>query len=573
MSVSSLTPNLPKVQPTLVPMFSPDGQLGDIPSDRVAEAQKAGFKAGIEMIAPTGEMGVIPGDKYADAVAKGFKPKTAIETAQPRVGEQLEQPQGSLLRGLYSTTVGPLVDLAGSLKEYYQQRTENQSTLQNVIDASGGVVTMLKDAISDPKHPLHQLGEGLVKSALDQAQAVAHTTKDATQAEVAAIRALTRGDLATAKAKGIESAVNAIEAAGHSFATVLPGVGPAAAHAGEEIGKGNVAEGVGESVGLVGSVAVPAAAGELSKIAGKVLEPSKASTVNKIVAATSPKVGAGTFLESAQKALPELESLAKTSAPRNLAGVVKLTEEAGKQLESQFQSVLDSSINQIPVKSLKVKTDAIADAMENKVTDYLAEKYPAEAAKIKEQAAFYRGKEMTLEKLNDYRRSVNSENEVFYKKNNINRADALRDPSTAYRVAEGDAIRDLLYDKIADATGQDMRSLKQLQGSITEIRRAAQENFDRLTLKDAKLKGQSQTQRFMNVVEHTFSSHPVAGIRQLWNVLFPGSRELRIANSAARRAFNPTLQSAIGKMMHGATAGARASQVGAVLSGADQDQE
>lgn len=53
------------------------------------------------------------------------------------------------------------------------------------------------------------------------------------------------------------------EAIGHSAAGVLPLVGPAAAHAGERIGSGDIAGGIGESAAVLAPFAVPAAAGAI----------------------------------------------------------------------------------------------------------------------------------------------------------------------------------------------------------------------------------------------------------------------------------------------------------------------
>ena len=47
------------------------------------------------------------------------------------------------------------------------------------------------------------------------------------------------------------------EAAGHAVASVIPGIGPAAAHAGEAIASGDVAGGIGEGAGLIGAVESP----------------------------------------------------------------------------------------------------------------------------------------------------------------------------------------------------------------------------------------------------------------------------------------------------------------------------
>jgi len=64
-----LSAGVPSLQPPKATqtMISPDGQYGEIPVDRVQEAIKSGFKAGINMIAPDGSPGTIPIDSAHDA--------------------------------------------------------------------------------------------------------------------------------------------------------------------------------------------------------------------------------------------------------------------------------------------------------------------------------------------------------------------------------------------------------------------------------------------------------------------------------------------------------------------------
>lgn len=57
----------------MVPVFAPDGTLGDIPADRLQDAVKAGFKPGVNMTAPDGTKGVVPADRYVDAAKGGMK--------------------------------------------------------------------------------------------------------------------------------------------------------------------------------------------------------------------------------------------------------------------------------------------------------------------------------------------------------------------------------------------------------------------------------------------------------------------------------------------------------------------
>lgn len=56
-----------------VPIFAPDGTLGDIPAEQLAAAVKAGARPGVHVSAPDGTPGVIPADKTQDAVKQGAR--------------------------------------------------------------------------------------------------------------------------------------------------------------------------------------------------------------------------------------------------------------------------------------------------------------------------------------------------------------------------------------------------------------------------------------------------------------------------------------------------------------------
>lgn len=56
-----------------VPVFAPDGTLGDIPQGQLAAAVAKGFKPGVNMLSTDGQKGVVPADRYVDAVKAGNK--------------------------------------------------------------------------------------------------------------------------------------------------------------------------------------------------------------------------------------------------------------------------------------------------------------------------------------------------------------------------------------------------------------------------------------------------------------------------------------------------------------------
>lgn len=114
------------------------------------------------------------------------------------------------------------------------------------------------------------------------------------------------------------------EALGHTAAGLLPAIGPAAAHAGEKIGEGDVAGGLGEATGLL----LPSAASALPKGTGQAM------------------AGAGSKLYN--KALKPLRSVAERNPGKDLAQIglehnVPLTR-AGSEAVAGKVSQLESDV-------------------------------------------------------------------------------------------------------------------------------------------------------------------------------------------------------------------------------------
>jgi hypothetical protein len=86
-----------------VPIFAPDGSLGDIPAERLQDAVRAGAKPGVSVISPDGIPGVVPVDRYADAVRAGARLAPQKEN-QPQTGffSALASDIGGMIKGLPS---------------------------------------------------------------------------------------------------------------------------------------------------------------------------------------------------------------------------------------------------------------------------------------------------------------------------------------------------------------------------------------------------------------------------------------------------------------------------------------
>lgn len=95
-----------------VPVFAPDGTLGDIPQERLQDAVKAGGIPGVNFKDPQGNLGVIPANRTQDAVKAGGT-IIPFQTAQPQqpgvldtIGSDLK---GMLMSGLSAGTTAQRV--------------------------------------------------------------------------------------------------------------------------------------------------------------------------------------------------------------------------------------------------------------------------------------------------------------------------------------------------------------------------------------------------------------------------------------------------------------------------------
>lgn len=86
---------LPAPRPSgTMPMLSSDGQIGDVPTDRVPDAVKQGLKIGQDMLSPDGKHGTVPLDRVHEAIKAGFQIQGASPAA-PQVTMQTS-PAGNL---------------------------------------------------------------------------------------------------------------------------------------------------------------------------------------------------------------------------------------------------------------------------------------------------------------------------------------------------------------------------------------------------------------------------------------------------------------------------------------------
>jgi hypothetical protein len=102
-----------------IPIFAPDGTLGDVPADRVNDATLAGGKVGINLIAPDGSRGTVPHGKLGEALKAGARIESPVDASlatgqlkrDPRVPTQFETDRS----GGKGTLASLISDIRGGL--------------------------------------------------------------------------------------------------------------------------------------------------------------------------------------------------------------------------------------------------------------------------------------------------------------------------------------------------------------------------------------------------------------------------------------------------------------------------
>ncbi len=145
-TITATTPPAPPAPSTTTPMFGPDGSVGDVPSERVPDAVKAGFKIGQDLVSPDGRTGTVPLDSVHAALQKGFRLKStsplseAEASANPNLAANQASTQTTNLPAKDPSHVrfvasdNSIHDVAA---EHLDKAKQIDPTLK-VIDAAGG---------------------------------------------------------------------------------------------------------------------------------------------------------------------------------------------------------------------------------------------------------------------------------------------------------------------------------------------------------------------------------------------------------------------------------------------------
>ena len=134
-----------------VPLISPQGNLGEVPTDQVQAALAAGFKQPssppVPMTSPSGNAGMVPSERVKDALAAGFKINGNTIGAAPSFWDQTKQMLAHPLDALES---------ASQPIPMPRDATMGEMVENNLTNAAGSVAGIIR-------HPL-QTAEGILSS-------------------------------------------------------------------------------------------------------------------------------------------------------------------------------------------------------------------------------------------------------------------------------------------------------------------------------------------------------------------------------------------------------------------------
>lgn len=227
------------------------------------------------------------------------------------------------------------------------------------------------------------------------------------------------------------------------------------------------AAGAGALTTDVAAAALPFVADKMLDLGGNVI--GKTGLVNEDAAdlmtrAIKPGKNNSGWTADIQSALPNMKQAeAQLGHPvQNIDDALQAAAIAKKNLWARYQTKLGAA------NSATIDGNEIADAMVNSVDKRTALQNLGLVQRIKAVADTYR-REIPVAEGEDFLQSVNRDLHNYYAKNKVGRYVAQNDPEMASTVAEGDALRESLYNKLDEVTGPGAKDLKAKYGAISNV--------------------------------------------------------------------------------------------------------
>lgn len=188
------------------------------------------------------------------------------------------------------------------------------------------------------------------------------------------------------------------------------------------------------------------------------------ANLNKVF---KPRPGNIDFNTNLQRSLPEINQSVRETGQKvvSLETLLSNIQHAKQRIWGQFERIADPRID------MSIDTAPIADAITASVPKRTLGLNPDIAAAINQKAAAYRDmKKLSFPDAQDYWHNVNDELNAFYEMNpTAQRAAAGKNPATANLIAEADALRKAIYDKIDLNQGAAPREFMRRYGALSDL--------------------------------------------------------------------------------------------------------
>lgn len=421
--------------PVMVPVFAPDGSMGEVPQTKLQDAISAGAKPAYAMTSPDGKTGYVPEDRVHDALQAGAKlgGGADVPSNAQLYGQALFNPVGS---GAHSQGI-----IGGAEQVGGRAMQTMLAPVMHPLEAAKGIIqTVAHPDLYDPANPVNQR---IMQGAEEYHQSPALTAENAAGDVLGTVEG---GRMANAAMSGVKPsgilgpANNALPAA------VQRGIVPSALKATAN--------------------ALPAS---VQTAAGKVIPQFVDGPPESLMTrAVKPGKNNASWLPDVRKGLPLLKS-AEADLGHPIEGINDAVDAANIAKKGIWQQYMQR-LGPAAAQGATIDGNAVADAMMGSIDKRMALQNPGLTDQIKAIADTYR-RPMSLTDAEDFLQSNNKELVGYYAKNKMSQQAAESDPQIAAKVAEGNALRNALYGKLDDLSGPGAAQLKQAYGALTNIQK------------------------------------------------------------------------------------------------------
>ena len=179
---------------------------------------------------------------------------------------------------------------------------------------------------------------------------------------------------------------------------------------------------------------------------------------------------------SAERAMPDLvkaeKSLGNPITQGDMDNAINAYMDVIKKSKIQVWADYAEKLNTAETLNAKIDGNSIANAMVDSIPPNVLLENPALVKSIKKKADAYR-RSFNIPEMEGLLQSVNKELMSYYKKNRIDRRGAEGNPKVAWKVAQADALRDALYSKLDELTGEGSAEIKRRYGALLNLEREA----------------------------------------------------------------------------------------------------